>query len=134
MAQYIDWFNIMTYDFHGSWENQANHQAALFGNPQDPSSTASRYFADYAIQHYIALGVPSSKIVMGAPIYGRGWAGVKSTNNGLFQSASGASSGTWEAGVFDYKDLLQKTQSQPSTYVLHWDSSAQVPYIYAPSV
>ncbi|TNV73228.1 hypothetical protein FGO68_gene2295 [Halteria grandinella] len=131
MAPYLDWFNIMSYDYHGSWETQTNHQAALFGNPADPSTQGARYSADYTIQHYIQLGVPASKIVMGAPIYGRGWAGVGATNNGLFQSASGASSGTWENGIFDYKDLLQRTQTQPQSYVVHWDSQAEVPYIYA---
>ncbi|TNV78378.1 hypothetical protein FGO68_gene688 [Halteria grandinella] len=73
MAKYLDWFNLMTYDYHGDWESQTNHQAALYANPQDPSSQKNRYFIDYTVSHYIAGGVPSQKIVLGTPLYCRGW-------------------------------------------------------------
>jgi chitinase len=29
-AEYIDWYNVMTYDFHGAWEKSSNHQAPLY--------------------------------------------------------------------------------------------------------
>lgn len=39
MEPYIDWFNVMTYDYHGSWEpGMTNHQAPLYANPNDTSS------------------------------------------------------------------------------------------------
>ena len=111
MEPYLDWFNLMTYDYHVAAEPMTNHQAAMFSNPHDPSSTATQYNVDFTVRAYLAAGIPSDKLVMGAPIYGRGWSGVGSTNNGLFQKASGLASGTWEAGVFDYKDLLNKVNS-----------------------
>jgi len=34
---------------------------------------------------YRAAGVTADKIVVGVPFYGRGWAGVARTNDGLYQ-------------------------------------------------
>ena len=134
MSQSLDWMNIMTYDYHGSWENTTNHQAAIYGNPNDQSSLRDTYTVAYTVDAYLRAGVAPDKLVLGAPIYGRSWRGVGPTNNGLFQPASGAGSGTWENGSVDYADLLNKTKTQPSVYSVHWDEVAQVPYVYAPTV
>ena len=119
MEQYLDWFNIMAYDFHVAAEPVTNHQAAMYPNPQDPSVYASKYVVDFCIKDYLKAGISSDKIVLGAPIYGRGWSGVPNVNNGLFQRASGQASGSWEAGVFDYKDLLNKVNTQPQIYKVY---------------
>jgi len=134
MEPSLDWFNVMTYDYHGTWENQTNHQAALFANPNDPSGVGTQYNVDFTIQAYMDAGVPTGKIVMGAPIYGRGWSGVANVNHGLFQNATGAASGTWEKGTFDYSDLLNKVKTQPEVYKVYWDTQADTPFIYAPTV
>jgi chitinase len=68
--------------------------------------------------------------VIGAPLYGRGWAGVPSTNNGLYQTATGPSQGTWEAGVLDWHDIKQNYLPKMPRY---WDSEAQVPFLYNPT-
>lgn len=134
MSPSLDWMNIMAYDYHGSWENTTNHQAALYGNPNDPSPLRDSYTIASTVDALLQAGVPADKLVLGAPIYGRSWQGVGPTNNGLFQHASGAGSGTWEKGSVDYADLLNKTKTQPSVYSVYWDDVAQVPYVYAPTV
>lgn len=134
LAGSLDFMNLMTYDYHGSWENTTNHQAALYGNPADPSAEGNRYTLSHTVDLYLGAGVPAEKIVVGAPIYGRSWRGVGPANNGLFQPAAGAGSGTWESGSVDYADLLAKVTTQPSVYQLHWDAAAGVPYVYAPTV
>ena len=129
MSQYLDFFNVMTYDYHGAWENTTNHNAPLYANPNDPSSVSSQYNVDATIQNYLQAGVTADKLIMGAPLYGRTWTGVASNNDGLFQSATGAGAGTWEKGIIDYSDLYNKLQTD-SNYVRYWDGAAQVPYVY----
>ena len=123
IAKYTDFINVMTYDYHGAWESTTNHQAALYGQPGDT------YTIDQTIQGYLNAGVASDELVLGAPLYGRAWKGVNPTANGLYQSASGAATGTWEAGNYDYKDLYNKLQTDPS-YQRYWDNQAKVPYLY----
>jgi chitinase len=138
MTTYLDWINVMTYDFHGGWEAKTGHNAPLYMSNADtstdvsPSFIKSRYNCDAAIQAYIAAGVPRSKLIMGLGLYGRGWQGVTSTaQNGFSQPASSTlPMGTWENGVFDY-DHLKK--SYMPTYTRYWDDSSKVPFLFNPS-
>ena len=91
------------YDFHGTWEPTTNQQSELFRPPSDPASPT---FASTARSTaYLRRGAPPHKLVLGMPFYGRGWTGVGGGDNGLFQPATGAAPGTWEAGIEDYKVL-----------------------------
>lgn len=131
---YLDWVNLMTYDFHGGWESTTNFNAPLYATTNDPSPDPSvrLYFnTSSAVQGYLGGGIPANKIVVGVPFYGRGWAGVPNVNNGLYQSSTGLPQGTWEAGVFDYKDLLNNYLGHG--YTRYWNSQAQVPWLYNPS-
>ncbi|MEG5237041.1 glycosyl hydrolase family 18 protein [Microcoleus sp. AT9b-C3] len=140
VSKYIDFFNLMAYDFHGStWEpNTTNHQAALFANPNAPSAAeiVDTLNIHSAVEAYLQAGVDPQDIILGAPLYGRAWSGVSnsSSNGGLFQSATGAATGTWENGVLDYDDLYNRLETQPENYTRYWDDEAKVPYIYSPIV
>ncbi len=101
-AQYVDWYNVMTYDFFGAWAAQgptAPH-SPLYSYSGIPQPT---YYSDYAIQLYKSKGVPANKLLLGVGFYGRGWTGVTQAAPG--GSASGAAQGTYEPGIEDYKVL-----------------------------
>lgn len=120
--QYLDFINVMTYDFHGAWDPQTNHHSALYGSPADPSTGDQRsYNSNDALQAFIARGVPAAKLNLGIGFYGRGWTNVPNQNNGLYRSGS-AAGGTYEAGIEDYKVL--KNLGHPSftdaTARAHW--------------
>lgn len=134
MSEHLDFFNVMTYDYHGAWEKTTNHQAALFANPDDTYEYAQEYTVSSTVQQYLDAGVAAEDIVLGAPLYGRSWTGVGDANDGLFQSATGAGPGTWENGVLDYHDLYSKVNDPNSGYVRYWDEAAQVPYVYNDSL
>ena len=76
---------------------------------------------------YLSAGAPANKLVLGVPFYGRSFAGVGATNNGLFQPTSGAGTGTWEAGVLDYKEIAANYAPRLAR---NYDASAKVPYLY----
>jgi len=61
------------------------------------------FYADNAIQKLKSLGVPSSKLLLGIGFYGRGWTGVTQSAPG--GTATGPATGTYEAGIEDYKVL-----------------------------
>ncbi|WP_153451644.1 glycosyl hydrolase family 18 protein [Streptomyces smaragdinus] len=103
-AQYVDFYNVMTYDFFGAWDAQgptAVH-SPLTGYTGIPIES---FNSDSAIQKLRAKGVPAAKLNLGIPFYGRGWTGV--TQDAPGGSATGPATGI-EPGNQDYKVL--KTQ------------------------
>lgn len=101
-AQYVDWYNVMTYDFFGAWAAKgptAPHSplTSYAGIPQAGFNSAE------AIAKFKAKGVPSSKLLLGIGFYGRGWTGVTQSAPG--GSATGPAAGTYEQGIEDYKVL-----------------------------
>ncbi|GHF39256.1 chitinase [Deinococcus metalli] len=104
----VSWVNIMTYDFRGAWDSTGptNFHSNLYTDPNGPGTAPARtYSVDAAVTAFLNAGMPASKIVIGVPFYGRGWTGVPGAGNGLYQSATGAARGTYEAGIEDYKVL-----------------------------
>jgi chitinase len=110
-SQYLDWIDLMTYDFHGGWAatGPTNFNAHLFADPADPSTAVEKTYNTNAAMTYMAsLGVAKTKLLMGIPFYGRGWTGVAPgpNNDGLYQTATGPAPGAVEAGINDYKVLV----------------------------
>lgn len=72
------------------------------------------------IEAYLAAGVPSAKLVLGMPLYGRSFANT----DGPGQPYDGVGKGTWEAGAYDFKDL-----PLPESKV-YYDDQAKATYSY----
>lgn len=100
MDKWLDFWNLMAYDFAGSWSHIADHQANLYGGSLSASES---------IHHYISHGVDRPKIVFGIPLYGRSFAHTQ----GLRTPFVGVGGGSWEQGVYDYRAL-----PLPGTHVI----------------
>lgn len=120
----LDFATFQGYDLAGAWEPTTNHQSKLYAPKGDP---LGQWSVDVTTRTLLAAGAPASKLVMGAPFYGRGWTGVTNEHHGLYQSASGPAAGTWEAGVEDYKVLSTLTEEGFTRY---WDGRAKVPWLF----
>ncbi|MCW2869606.1 glycosyl hydrolase family 18 protein [Actinacidiphila oryziradicis] len=104
-AQYVDWYNVMTYDYFGAWAAQgptAPH-SPLYSYSGIPTAG---FYSDAAIQKLKSKGVPGSKMNLGIGFYGRGWTGV--TQDAPGGTATGPAAGTYEQGIEDYKVLKTK--------------------------
>ncbi|THV85250.1 glycoside hydrolase [Aureobasidium pullulans] len=125
MNQYLDFWNLMAYDFTGTWSTHAGHQTNIAPCQQNPQSTpvstedAVRWYTEHC-------GIHPSKLVIGMPLYGRSFANT----DGPGAPYSGVDSGaSWEAGsgIWDYKALPRPGAAE------HHDPSAGASWSYDPS-
>ena len=120
---YVDFYNVMTYDFHGGWESQTGHQAAMTGD-------VGGYDVITAIEQFENAGVAMDKVVLGAPAYTRAWGNVSAGDSFGYQQAGDATAapGSVEKGNYDYKDLI--TGVQNGSYDLIWDDENKAAFVY----
>ena len=124
VAGIVDWFNVMTYDFH-SGSKIAHFNAPLYTASGDPTPS---YTVDSTVQRYIAARVPRAKIVVGVPFYGRVYGGVGPANDGLFQPAPGPVPDEWRSGT-DYRSIVRRRpESLGFRRVMH--PEARVPFLF----
>lgn len=114
---YIDWFNVMTYDFAGEWSTTTAHHTALYRSASASPKEAS---SDAYIQQYLAAGVPSRKLVLGAAFYGRSWIRASRKNGGLYQ----------QFDRYDTELAYSRLINEPGLE-RRWDKSAQAPYLWS---
>jgi chitinase len=90
--EYLDFINLMAYDFAGSWSPTAGHHAQLFpGSAGEPSGSAG-------VEYVVSTGFPAQKILLGIPVYGRSFLGAAGPGH-AYSGTAGAD------GTFEYKDL-----------------------------
>ncbi len=101
-AQYLDFIMPMTYDYFGAFaaKGPTAPHSALHGYAGIPTA---EFYSDAAVQLLKAKGIPDNKILLGVGFYGRGWSGVTQAAPG--GAATGAATGSYEAGIEDYKVL-----------------------------
>lgn len=94
---HLDLINLMTYDFAGPWTDACGHHAQLY-TPEHPHNDAARTSCKSAVTYLLSKGVPSRKILLGIPTYGRSFLGATKAGD-CFTGQGG------EEGTFEYKDL-----------------------------
>lgn len=128
---HVDWINLLTYGFQGSWSEIASHHAPLLPNERDPRGEVVRelYNVDGAVNVFLDAGVPAEKIVIGVPFYAQTWRDVRASDYfGLYQPTAGTPAGTRPGGLLFYRDLRSFFDS-PS-YVRFFDEETRVPWMY----
>ena len=138
-SKYLDFIDLMTYDYHGAWDNVTGFLAPLYADPSAPYTDPVikwEFNVNYTVNWYLHHVPNSTKVVLGLPFYGRSFANVPPTNNGLYQPFSGTPAGTWGPasetyGVMDYWDIAGRIAN--GTCEAFWSNVTMEPYAYCPS-
>lgn len=117
--KYLDYINLMSYDFDGTYDNMSSHHSNLMS----PSNMPYIYSADVCIRNLKSVGVDLSKVVMGIGFYGKGKVVKTTGNNGLYQIPERPMFG----GGYTYlKDSLVNKKG----FVRYWDDASKAPYLF----
>lgn len=133
---YVDNFNVMTYDFRGGFDNQTGHQSPLYPKASD---TDQKFNISAAMEEYHKVyGIPKHKLMVGMSYYSRGFANVDVAGIGV-PSQGAANGGSWDdpeqlAGLKPWWQLkeFEAQAKDPNVKNLsyHWDDEAEAPFIY----
>jgi len=125
--KYLNWYNLMTYDYAGEWTQTTNHHANLLTSIRDYSAIPSSM--DKSVHLFIdSFDVNSRKIVPGAAFYGHGWKNVDPANDGLYQHGEGITLSDSEANSRDYS---YRRSSFLRGFEYQWDTLAMAPWVYS---
>ncbi|KAF2367148.1 Chitin binding domain [Trinorchestia longiramus] len=108
-AAAVDQIHVMTYDLHGAWESYTHHHTILYPYPEDTGGNVYLN-VDFAINYWIDLGAPRSKLVLGTATYGRCFRLDSTSNTGMYAPASQPGSAgpyTRSPGFLGYNELCE---------------------------
>ncbi len=126
--RYLDWYNVMTYDYTGDWDPYTGHMTGLLSSPADTAYGKERNSFDKTIRLLNCVyRISSSKLVPAAAFYGRGWGGVDSLNSA--PGSKGNKTADDSSGGFKSFSDLKKLIG--NNYHLYWDSFSMGPYLYS---
>jgi chitinase len=100
MDKLLDMWNLMTYDYSGAWDMQtgfAGHSSTIFPDKKNPKATP--FNSAEPLIYYLQKGVKAEKINLGMPLYGHSFMDT----DGPGHNFTGLGTGSWEAGIYDYK-------------------------------
>ena len=110
LSKYLDWFGVMTYDYHGSWTNHAGHNSPMY-SPNNCSDGSINSSLEYLIKE---RNIPPSKIILGIPFYGKEF-----NASGVYKIQAG--------NVADLRFNSIPIQNLEWTH--YWDNYSKVPYL-----
>jgi chitinase len=132
VAAILDWANIMTYDFSGSWSKFAGHVAPLYNDPALARPDADPAFnVSSTVEMALAAGIPATKLVLGMPFYGYSWKQCGALQHGQHQDCNGKGRGGVEPGELDFADI-SGTLVNRNGFTRYWNDAAKVPYLFNP--
>lgn len=115
LNNYVDFWNVMTYDMHGGWSGHAGHNSSINrGSDPDAGLNCVSY-----INNIIAAGIPAAKINLGVPFYGYNFPTAEDLNGGC----SGGCGGAYQMAYSDIAPLIG------NGWTYYNDAASQVPYL-----
>lgn len=131
LARYLDFINVMCYDYNGKWNDFTGHNSPLYSRP-DEKDDFKKLNINSSIHHLLSLGAPASSLVLGMPLYGRSFLladadhakpGSESVRN---MGLSGRFSN--EAGFMGYNEFCEDALQKP--WIKARDEFQKVPYAH----
>lgn len=135
ICEYFDFINVMTYDYHGAWDEVTGHNAPLYGRKGEIEKQKD-WNINASMHIWIEKGCPREKLNLGMAAYGRTFSmySEKQTHEmGCKASAGEAGMYTMEPGVMSYYEICQ-VLNKDQQLKIYWHKEHDVPYAYRPGL
>lgn len=115
LAKLFDYMHIMCYDYGGSWDRKVGWNS--------PLTDSTQLNVKLSIEHFLTLGAPASKLVLGVPFYGRTFVAqgagyyADPTDDKGFQGPY-----TRENGFMGYNEICEARKN--SSWLSAWDEQS----------
>ena len=132
MYKYLDYVNVMCYDYHGKWDKKTGHNAPLKARPNEVGGNIFLNL-EYTVNYLMKKGAKPEKTVLGVPLYGRSFLLSNPSNNRMgapAKSSSFAGPFTREQGFLGYNEICQELNSDGSKWTVVWEKCHQAPYMF----
>ncbi len=121
LLETMDWINVMTYDYCGSWAKFAGHHSPLYASSKAPSGEGLS--TEKSIEFLLERGIPADRIALGLPLYGRAFAVSEP-----YADTTQAKKPSRESA--NYKEIDELIQTKGWQRI--WDDETKTPWLVAP--
>ncbi|XP_026668174.1 mucin-5AC [Ceratina calcarata] len=134
LNEYLDFINLLSYDYHSSYEPAVNHHSPLYPLEEDNEyNYDSELTIDYTINYLLKKGASPEKIVLGIPTYGRSYTLFNPDATDLGSPADGPGvegDATREKGYLAYYEICESLTQSNDWEVVQPNSKAMGPYAF----
>jgi chitinase len=139
MAETLDIISVMSYDYHGWWENHSftGHNSPMYAIPEeaDPLHPGYNFNTDWAIRYWLEKGAKKEQLLLGMGAYGRGFTLADPAKHNFYDPATnGIMAGpyTGTVGIWGYNEFCEKmyVNNEVDSWTKVRDPMVVAPYVY----
>ncbi|XP_015593689.1 chitinase-3-like protein 1 [Cephus cinctus] len=130
LSKYLDFINLMAYDFHGAWDKFAGHNAPLYAASWE-SSYGKSLNVNASVHYWLAQGAQAEKLILGTGFYGRSFTLMDPNTAKLGSAVIGPGNPgpyTMESGMLGYNEICELQMKEG--WVVEWDNEQNIPYAH----
>ncbi|RMZ93814.1 putative chitinase 3, partial [Brachionus plicatilis] len=130
ISKYLDYINLMAYDFHGSWEDFLGHHAPLYARKEEVGNQ-TKLNVGWAVRYWLSQGCPKEKLLVGLALYGRSFTYAEDKNLGASSTGPGSKGKyTGTPGILSYYEVCEKMKED---WIVERNYEQAIPYAYSPN-
>ncbi|XP_011704054.1 PREDICTED: uncharacterized protein LOC105459591 isoform X2 [Wasmannia auropunctata] len=134
LNEYLDFINLLSYDYHSAYEPAVNHHSPLYPLEEDNEyNYDAELTIDYTITYLLEKGASADKVVLGIPTYGRSYTLFNQDATELGSPADGPGTegeATREKGYLAYYEICEGIAESDEWEVVEPNPKAMGPYAF----
>nr|XP_012154006.1 PREDICTED: uncharacterized protein LOC100881881 isoform X1 [Megachile rotundata] len=134
LNEYLDFINLLSYDYHSSYEPAVNHHSPLYPLEEDNEyNYDTELTIDYTVNYLMKKGASPEKIILGIPTYGRSYTLFNQDATELGAPADGPGvegDATREKGYLAYYEICENLAESEDWEVIQPNPKAMGPYAF----